>query len=80
MDGCIEQCQVCEQHNDTVVDGICEICEPIYMHYVQVLSKQLKPDTSLRYLFQEALKATRMHHEKNILSMDRVSNSHHSFN
>jgi hypothetical protein len=52
-------CQLCEQQNDTVLDGICEKCEPVWLQQIGVLSKQLDEKSSLSYLFEQAANAAK---------------------
>ena len=52
-------CQMCEQHSDTVLDGICETCEPIWLHQIGIMSRQLDANTSLSDLFEQAAKAAK---------------------
>lgn len=52
QDACV--CSVCETRSESVLDGICELCEPAWLFQLGVLSKQLDEDTRLVSLFQQA--------------------------
>jgi hypothetical protein len=49
-----EVCQLCGKCNETVMDGICEPCEPIWFEQIGILSKQLDGNTTLVELFDKA--------------------------
>lgn len=57
----VEACQLCGQCNETVLDGICEPCEPIWFKQISILSKQLDGQTTLVELFNKATKNAKEH-------------------
>lgn len=56
MENTKEICKICQAINDTVIDGLCEECEKVWLEQIGHLSKELREDTSLAYLFHEATK------------------------
>ena len=59
MDNCKEVCHLCEQPDDTVFDGMCETCEPIWYKHIGNVSKQLDENTRLANFFEQAAMATK---------------------
>lgn len=54
MDSINEKCKICESTNETVMDGLCEGCEKVWLEQIGYLSNQLSDNTSLAFLFDEA--------------------------
>ncbi len=51
-----EICYICDAQDDTVLDGVCEVCEPIWLRQIGVVSKQVPEETSIAYVFEQAAK------------------------
>jgi hypothetical protein len=59
MDNVEETCHICQEKNDSVFDGMCETCEPIWFDQIRILSKNLDENTRLADLFEQAAKAAK---------------------
>lgn len=60
----LETCCICNETNESVVDTLCEPCEPLWLKHIQRLSKELSQGVSLKYLFDEAAKAAKVEKER----------------
>lgn len=54
METIVERCNLCQKKDESVVDGLCEKCEDVWLSKITVISKQVSNDTSIRDLFHQA--------------------------
>lgn len=59
MDIIDEKCKICESTHETVMDGLCEECEKVWLEQIGCLSNHLSDNTSLTFLFDEAARKAR---------------------
>jgi hypothetical protein len=59
MDTVEESCQICQENNGMVLDGVCEECEPKWLEQIGIISKQVDANTRLADLFEQAAKAAK---------------------
>jgi hypothetical protein len=59
MDNLEETCLICQEKNDSVFDGMCETCQPVWFEQIRILSNNLDKNTKLADLFEQATKAAK---------------------
>ena len=52
-------CEVCGSADPKMIDGICSMCEPTWLDFVESLSVELPKDTPIEKLFYLATKKTK---------------------
>lgn len=61
METIVERCNLCQTNDETVVDGLCDKCEAVWLDKVAIVSKQVSNDTSIRSLFEQATILAKQH-------------------
>jgi len=55
MSQCQLQCKCCDINSDTVVDGICDKCDPLYVNEIYRISKELNYDPNIIQMSAEKI-------------------------
>jgi len=47
MSQCQSQCKCCDINSNTVIDGTCDKCDPLYVNEIFRITKELNYDTTV---------------------------------
>jgi len=55
MSQCQSQCKCCDIKSDTVIDGTCDKCDPLYVNEIFRISKELNYDLNIIQMSAEQI-------------------------